>query len=186
MRSKETASLALGGFFAMGTKTPSPFVKAVLRLSRGWASRSLAVGAVATLVDVCVLLLCVRLLGFPNPLGAAVGVSVGSTVAFFGNRWFAFRDADKQLAPQVVRFVATISVGIAIHASLVHVLADMFSVPVVLAKLIADLAVFGLGQLFLLRYLVFPEAKEPKWLRRGDTALKGEGKKVRDSSARAA
>jgi putative flippase GtrA len=170
----------------MRTKTPSRFFQALGRLARGWATRSLAVGAVATLVDVCVLLVCVRLLGFPNPLGAAVGVSVGSTVAFFGNRWFAFTDAEKQMAPQVIRFVATISVGIAIHASLVHVLADMFSVPVVLAKLIADLAVFGLGQLFLLRYLVFPEAKEPKWLRRGDSVVPGEGKKVRDSAARAA
>jgi putative flippase GtrA len=170
----------------MGTQTLAPFTKAVVRLARGWATRSLAVGAVATLVDVCVLLVCVRLFGFPNPLGAAVGVAVGSTVAFFGNRWFAFQDAEKPMAPQVLRFVATISVGIAIHASLVHVLADMFSVPVVLAKLIADLAVFGLGQLFLLRYLVFPEAKEPKWLRRGDGAVQGGGKKIRESSARAA
>lgn len=166
-------------------RTPTPFFDAVARLARGWATRSLAVGAVATLVDVCVLLVCVRWLGFPNPLGAAVGVSVGSTVAFFGNRWFAFTDADKEMAPQVLRFVATISVGIAIHASLVHVMADMFAVPVVLAKLIADLAVFGLGQLFLLRYVVFPLAKEPKWLRRGAGSVP-DAKKVTDSSARAA
>jgi putative flippase GtrA len=166
-------------------RTPTPFFNAVARLARGWATRSLAVGAVATLVDVCVLLVCVRWLGFPNPLGAAVGVSVGSTVAFFGNRWFAFTDADKEMAPQVLRFVATISVGIAIHASLVHVMADMFAVPVVLAKLIADLAVFGLGQLFLLRYVVFPLAKEPTWLRRGAGSVP-DAKKVTDSSARAA
>jgi putative flippase GtrA len=169
----------------MRTPTPKPFFNAVARLARGWATRSLAVGAVATLVDVCVLLVCVRWLGFPNPLGAAVGVSVGSTVAFFGNRWFAFTDSDKEMAPQVLRFVATISVGIAIHASLVHVMADMFAVPVVLAKLIADLAVFGLGQLFLLRYVVFPLAKEPEWLRRGAGSVP-DAKKVRDSAARAA
>ncbi len=169
----------------MRTPTQRPFFRAVGRLARGWATRSLAVGAVATVVDVCVLLVCVRLLGFPNPLGAAVGVTVGSTVAFFGNRIFAFADAEPQMAPQVFRFVATTSVGIALHASLVHVLADMFAVPVVLAKLIADLAVFGLGQLFLLRYVVFPEAKEPKWLRRGVGSVP-DPKKVRDSSARAA
>jgi putative flippase GtrA len=170
----------------MWTPTLKPLAATLARLWRGWATRSLAVGAVATLVDVCVLLICVRLLGFPNPLGAAVGVSVGSTVAFFGNRWFAFSDAEKQMGPQVIRFAATVSVGIAIHASLVHVMADLFAVPVVLAKLIADLAVFGLGQLFLLRYLVFPEAKQPKWLRRGDGSVPSDGKKVRDSAARAA
>ncbi len=171
----------------MRTPTPTPKRLSAVwaRLTRGWATRSLAVGAVATLVDVCVLLVCVRLLGFPNPLGAAVGVTVGSTVAFFGNRIFAFGDAEPQMAPQVVRFVAATSVGIALHASLVHVLADLFTVPVVLAKLIADLAVFGLGQLFLLRYVVFPEAREPRWLRRS-AAVVPEAKKVRDSAARAA
>jgi putative flippase GtrA len=166
--------------------TPTPKRSLWARLSDGWASRSLAVGAVATLVDVCVLLVCVRLLHFANPLGAAVGVTVGSTVAFFGNRIFAFRDAEKEMAPQLIRFAATISVGIAVHASLVHVLADLFAVPVVLAKLIADLAVFGLGQLFLLRYLVFPEAKEPKWLKRVSGVVPERKKDVRDSAARAA
>jgi putative flippase GtrA len=170
----------------MSTRKPKPFAETLSRLWRGWATRSLAVGAVATLVDVCVLLVCVRLFGFPNPLGAAVGVAVGSTVAFFGNRIFAFADSEKEMGPQLVRFAATVSVGMVLHASLVHVLADLFAVPVVLAKLISDLAVFGLGQLFLLRYVVFPEAKEPKWLRRAaDTGVE-EKKKVRDSAARAA
>ncbi len=169
----------------MRTSTPKPFTHALRRLARGWASRSLAVGAVATLVDVCVLLLCVKGLDFPNPLGAAVGVAVGSTVAFFGNRTFAFPDCEPEMGPQLARFIATISIGMALHASLVHVLADLFAVPVVLAKLIADLAVFGLGQLFLLRYLVFPAAKHPRWLRSGASALAPK-KKVRDSAARAA
>jgi putative flippase GtrA len=170
---------------AMRTTTPKPFTQACLRLVRGWASRSLAVGAVATAVDVGVLLVCVRWLGFPNPLGAAVGVAVGSTVAFFGNRRFAFPDCEPEMAPQLVRFIATVSIGMALHASLVHVLADLFPVPVVLAKLIADLAVFGLGQLFLLRYLVFPVAKQPRWLRGQATLMPGK-KKVRGSAARAA
>jgi putative flippase GtrA len=170
----------------MWTRMPKSLVATVARLSRGWATRSLAVGAVATLVDVCVLLVCVRIFRFPNPLGAAVGVTVGSTVAFFGNRIFAFSDSEPEMGPQLVRFAATISVGIVLHASLVHVLADLFAVPVVLAKLIADLAVFGLGQLFLLRYVVFPEAKEPKWLKHAAGVVPAEKKKVRDSSARAA
>jgi putative flippase GtrA len=168
----------------MSPKSPRPFAQAVARLAGGWASRSLAVGAVATAVDVGVLLVCVRWLGFANPLGAAAGVAVGSTVAFAGNRWFAFRDAEPEMGPQIVRFVATVSVGMVLHASLVHVLADMFAVPVVLAKLIADLAVFGLGQLFLLRYVVFPQAKEPRVGRRELQAVPAE--KVKGSAARAA
>jgi putative flippase GtrA len=137
----------------------------------------------ATAVDVGVLLFCIRWFGFSNPLAAAAGLAVGSTVAFAGNRCFAFRDAEKEIAPQILRFVATTSVGMAAHASLVHVLADLFAVPVVLAKMISDLAVFGLGQLFLLRYVVFPRAKQPEPRR---PAARQEAKDVRDSAARAA
>ena len=90
------------------------------------------------------------------------------------------------MAPQLLRFAATVSVGIALHASLVHVLADLFFVPVVLAKLVADLAVFGLGQLFLLRYVVFPKAKEPKWLRAMGVVPQQGKKDATDSAARAA
>jgi len=156
----------------------------VARLSHAWATRSLAVGAVATAVDVGVLLACVRWLGFPNPLAAAVGVAVGSTVAFVGNRRFAFLDCEPEMGPQLVRFAATTSVGMIAHASLVHVLADLFAVPVVLAKLIADLAVFGVGMLFLLRYLVFPRAREASEPVR--TPVKVQAESVRSSAARAA
>jgi putative flippase GtrA len=169
----------------MSTLTsPKPREHALARLARGWATRSLAVGAVATMVDVAVLLVCVRAFNFPNPLAAAVGVCVGSTVAFFGNRRFAFLDCEPEMGPQLIRFIATVSVGMALHASLVHVLADLFAVPVVLAKLIADLAVFGLGQLFLLRYVVFPVARRTWQLPR--SATQGLEKKLKDSAARAA
>ena len=163
--------------------TPKPFAQTLSRLTGGWATRSLAVGAVATAVDVGVLLLCIRFLGFSNPLAAAAGVAVGSSVAFFGNRRFAFQDAEKEMGPQILRFVATTSVGMGAHASLVHVLADLFTVPVVLAKMIADLAVFGVGQLFLLRYVVFPVAREPE---APLPAVRLEKADVRGSAARAA
>jgi len=168
----------------MPTPSNRPFFQTLGRVARGWVSRSLAVGAVATLVDIAVMLACIHFFAFPNPLAAAAGVAVGSTLAFFGNRVFAFPDANRELAPQAWRFVGTVSVGMALHASLVHVLADRFAVPVVLAKLVADLAVFGLGQLFLLRYVVFPAAA-PKWLRAGDSAVP-DREKAKGSAARVA
>jgi putative flippase GtrA len=167
----------------MRTSTPKPFSQTLGRLASGWVTRSLGVGAVATTVDIGVLLVCVRWFGFSNPLAAAVGVAVGSMVAFAGNRCFAFQDAEKEMGPQILRFIATTSVGMAAHASLVHVLADLFAVPVVLAKMISDLAVFGLGQLFLLRYVVFPRAKECEPQR---PAVRLQAKTVKDSAARAA
>ncbi len=130
----------------------------VQRLLRSWAARSLQVGAVATVVDICVLLVCVRLLKLPTPVGAAAGVAIGSTLAFFLNRTFAFRAQGTPVAGQAVKFVISTLIAMSIHAPLVGILADRLDVPVVVAKLIADVLVFSIGQLLALRFLVFRKA----------------------------
>ena len=127
----------------------------VQRVMRSWAARSLQVGALATLVDIIVLLVCKRVLKLPTPIAAAAGVAIGSTIAFFLNRSFAFRAQGTPVVGQAVRFILTTLVAMSIHASLVGVLADRFDVDVVVAKLIADVLVFSIGQLLVLRFLVF-------------------------------
>ena len=124
-----------------------------------WATRSLAVGGVATVVDVCVLLVCKHFLHLMTPVCAAIGVLVGSTLTFFLNRHFAFRDHKEPAAPQAVKFALATGVCMLIHAGLVGFLTDRLGVPVVVSKLIADICVFSVGQLLVLRYLVFPKKK---------------------------
>lgn len=124
-----------------------------------WATRSLAVGALATLIDIVVLLGCDRLLGFPTPVSAGTGVIFGSTVTFILNRHFAFRDHHPELAPQAMKFVIATSGCMVVHATLVGLMRDRMGVPVVLAKIAADLMVFTVGQLLILRYVVFPKKK---------------------------
>src|SRR3989442_1015595 len=128
-----------------------------LRAHESWATRSLAVGATATALDILVLLFCVSRLGFSNPEGAMAGVAVGATFAFFANRHFAFRDHNPQLVPQAAKFIAATCAAMIVHATFVWLMADKFGTPVVIAKLIADVAVFSVGQLLLLRYVVFPK-----------------------------
>ena len=70
---------------------------------RSWAVPSLMVGAVATLVDVGVLLASIRWLHVPTFGAAMLGVAVGSTVAFLGNRRFAFRSSARAWAPEALR-----------------------------------------------------------------------------------
>ena len=123
---------------------------------RSWAVPSLVVGAVATLVDVGVLLVAMRWLGASSAVGAMLGVAVGSTVAFLGNRRFAFRSSAAAWMPEALRFVAGTFAGMLVHAMLVRTLADRAGVPVVLAKLVSDVCVFTFGQLLLLRFFVFP------------------------------
>jgi putative flippase GtrA len=124
-----------------------------------WATRSLAVGALATGMDIMILLVCVRSFGLPNPVGAAIGVSFGATFTFFANKRFAFRDHRPTVGPQMAKFAGATAGSMLLHASFVGIMADRLGVPVVLAKIIADVAVFSVGQLLLLRYLVFPKAK---------------------------
>ena len=127
-------------------------------MSRSWAARSLQVGALATLVDIAVLLICVRVLKLPTPVGAAAGVAIGATLAFFLNRSFAFRAQGTPVTGQAVKFIISTLIAMSIHAPLVGILADRLDVPVVVAKLVADVLVFSIGQLLALRFLVFRKA----------------------------
>ena len=140
----------------------SSFRALVQRVMRSWAARSLQVGALATVVDICVLLLCKKILKLPTPVGAAAGVAIGSTLAFFLNRSFAFRAQGTPVTGQAVRFIISTLIAMSIHAPLVGILADWLDVPVVVAKLIADVFVFSIGQLLALRFLVFRKStREP-------------------------
>ena len=127
----------------------------VQRVMRSWAARSLQVGALATVVDICVLLVCKKVLKLPTPVGAAIGVAVGSTIAFFLNRSFAFRAQGTPVAGQAVKYIISTLIAMSIHAPLVGILADWLDIQVVLAKLIADVLVFSIGQLLAMRFLIF-------------------------------
>jgi len=133
----------------------SSFRAVVQRVMRSWAARSLQVGALATVVDVCVLLVCKKVLKLPTPVGAAIGVAIGSTLAFFLNRSFAFRAQGTPVAGQAVKFIISTLIAMSIHAPLVGILADWLDIQVVLAKLMADVLVFSIGQLLALRFLIF-------------------------------
>ena len=111
------------------------------------------------MVDVAVLLLCVKVLRLPTPVGAGMGVGVGSTLTFFANRRFAFRDQSPEVGPQFLKFAGSTAIAMVIHATLVGMLADRVGINVVLAKLCADVLVFSVGQLLILRYIVFPRKK---------------------------
>ena len=126
------------------------------RSLRAWAVPSLFVGAAATAIDVTVLLAAMRWLHASSAGGAMLGVAVGSTVAFVGNRRFAFQSSARAWAPEALRFVVGTAVGMVLHAAMVRTLADRGGVPVVLAKLLSDVCVFTFGQLLLLRFFVFP------------------------------
>lgn len=132
---------------------------------KSWATRSLAVGGVATVIDVAFGTFMVSVLLAPSAEAAMSGALLGSVFTFFANRYFAFREKNPKLATPAVRFAIVNGVSIFLHGLLVAWLRDKLGVPFVPAKLASDVVVFSVFQLLLLRYVVFrksPEATEPE------------------------
>lgn len=128
---------------------------AVRRLVGSWASRSLAVGAVATVLDLGLGTLLLSL-GAGTRWAAMAGIGLGGLFSYFANRAFAFKDAGAPGPGSALRFALVTAGASLLHGQLVVWLRDAFGVPFVLSKMASDLVVFNLGQLLLLRYLVFP------------------------------
>ncbi|MHB8420527.1 MAG: GtrA family protein [Myxococcales bacterium] len=123
---------------------------------RQWALRTLEAGAASTLVDLAVLISLVHLAHLDPVPAAASGVAAGASANFILSRLYAFREDRTRLSRELPRYVLGMGAAIALHASLIYLLADRWHVYYVVAKVIADLLVFGLGNLFLLRVIVFP------------------------------
>lgn len=128
------------------------------RLTKWWAFRSLAVGAVSVALDVS-LGLTVLAAGGPTRLAAMCGTTVGSTWTYFANRHFAFKDHQEPVARSGLKFVLVQAVLNTAHGQVVVWLRDGFGVPYVAAKLMADVLVVTFPQLWLMRNVVFPKQK---------------------------
>jgi putative flippase GtrA len=134
---------------------------ALLWLWRGWASRSLAIGALATPLDLLVGTLALGA-GASTRVAALTGLALGGTFGFFANRFFAFPEKGQKLATPALRYVIVTVLSSLLHAELTAVLRDDLQVPFVGAKLVADVLVFSVLQLAVLRYIVFPATPEPR------------------------
>ncbi|MEN9799439.1 MAG: hypothetical protein RL653_3135 [Pseudomonadota bacterium] len=130
------------------------------RLGRHWAVKSLAVGAVASAVDLLLLLAANRLGGFTPGACAATGVLGGAFTSFLLNRRYTFRQQGPVLGP-AVRFAAGTLLLTALHAASVTWLSRQLAAPLLLAKYGSDVLVLLGGNLVLLRYVVFRGSHPP-------------------------
>ena len=127
----------------------------------GWVSRSLVVGSGATIIDLLIGTIMVHGFGIGTRISAMTGVLVGSAFSYFANRYFAFRErTSDKVVSSILKFVGVTIVSSIVHGQLVVWLTEKLSLSFVAAKLIADIVIFGIGQLFLLRYIVFPTTKK--------------------------
>jgi putative flippase GtrA len=150
------------------------------RFKGWWVTRSLAVGAATTCIDVSVsstaLFLgkrngldgTVKLALLEGPLSptlnltscaAMLGGVSGTIATYVLSRSFAFKDSDASVSKSAPKFLAAIVAGMLIHGQVVYFLRDVVGVAFVPAKILADMLVFLGPQLVVLRWVVFPKRK---------------------------
>lgn len=99
-------------------------------------------GAVATAVDVAVLVLMVEH-GASIAASAFCGATAGAVMNFAWNKYVAFRDRSPITGQQLVRFGLVAVVTAALMAVAMHAVAVGLGVPYLLAKLVCAIAVFA-------------------------------------------
>ncbi len=129
------------------------------RLKDSWAVRSMMVGAVSTVLD---LGLGATLLagGAPTRAAAMAGTLLGATFSYFANKRFSFKDSHLKGQSSALRYALVTLLSSTVHGQLVVWFTGL-GLPYVPAKFAADFLVFNLGQLLLLRYVVFPKDRPP-------------------------
>jgi putative flippase GtrA len=114
-------------------------------------------GAVATAVDVCVLVLMVQ---HAAPIAAAAfcGAALGAVTNFALNKYVAFRDRSAITVTQLARFGLVAVATAALMAVAMHIVAVELGVPYLVAKLICAVVVFAAWSYPAQRRLVFRRA----------------------------
>ncbi|MEW6432102.1 MAG: GtrA family protein [Myxococcota bacterium] len=128
------------------------------RLWGSWATRSLAVGAVATAIDLAVGLSLLSI-GVSTLVSARVGVAIGSTFTFAANRYFAFREHNPNVTTRSLLFILTMSAVVTMASAWA-------------AGFIPDS--FSIGWLFAVAVLAVTMPAQIHWLRHTDPDLKGQ------------
>ena len=114
-------------------------------------------GAVATAVDVAVLVLLVQH-GAAIAASAFCGATAGAVMNFAWNKYIAFRDRTPVTGQQLARFGLVAVVTAALLALAMQVVAVDLGVPYLLAKLICAVVVFAAWTYPAQRRLVFRRA----------------------------
>jgi putative flippase GtrA len=130
-----------------------------LREILGRALRGIGVGAVASLVDLVVLVVCVEALEVAPTVANAPALLAGALVQFVGCRHLVFRAHDGALGRQIVAFAATEAATLALNAIAFHLLVTLTPIPYGAARLLGTFVVFA-GFSFPIWHRVFRRRAE--------------------------
>ncbi|MBX3130007.1 MAG: GtrA family protein [Polyangiaceae bacterium] len=108
------------------------------------ATRSAAVGAVATATDLVVLAALVSGLGVAPRVASLPALVLGIGVQFVGNKWFAFGDRSRDWLGQGVRFLGVEMVAFAANLLLFDLVMASTTLPYLLVRLMTTATVYFL------------------------------------------
>lgn len=106
--------------------------------------RGAGVGAVATLLDLVVLLFLVEVVGLAPLMANVPALLVGAVAQFIGCRHLVFRATDGALGRQAAGFALTEMATLALNAAAFHLLVAVTAVPYPLARPLGTFLVFVL------------------------------------------
>jgi putative flippase GtrA len=132
------------------TQSTSPYARPI----RGTLRRSALIGAIVVALDVLLLGVFVEDFGLSLAVANIPALGLGLAFAFFGNKYFAFRDRSRSVGRQGVAFALVAAAAIALNAALFHFFGPMAGLGWVAARVLSStLTYFGFayrlsGQIF--------------------------------------
>jgi putative flippase GtrA len=132
------------------------------RLAKLWVFRSLAMGAIATSLDLAVLLTGVELLDLPRVPCVLAGVCTGATTGFLLNRSFVFAGNGGRLGLQAIKYGVCVAGELSLHTACSFFLIEKLGVPYLIAKFSSDAVIMNALHLVLLRHVVFPATESTR------------------------
>jgi len=133
----------------MTTQT-SPYARPL----RGTLRRSALIGAIVIALDVLLLGVLVEDAGLSLAVANIPALGIGLIGAFFGNKYFAFRDHSPRVGRQGAAFLLVAAAAIAMNAALFHLFGPLGGLSWPVARILSStLTYFGLtyrlvGQIF--------------------------------------
>jgi putative flippase GtrA len=134
-------------------------IGAWVRSPRAWALRSTLFNALGSGLDYAILPTACLVFGLPTPYGAMLGVACGATFSFTMNRWLVFSSPRGSLVGQALRYAVAMAALMSVHAWVAWALRDRLGVPLLAAKVLADVGVLAVSQPLVLRLLVFQRTR---------------------------
>lgn len=121
--------------------------------------RYLIAGGTATAIDFIVLYIFVEFLSIWYILAATFSFIIALTISFFLNKFWTFKNGDKKISSQMVKFLIVNLIGLGINLIILYILVEFFFLWYLFAKVFAT-AVAVIWNFLGMRNLVFNNSEK--------------------------